>query len=111
MVRLFLLFVILGLWACEAKKPAANPHILSLTIEWVIPDQRENGTPLRPEDIKGYNVHYRRCGAQDWTPGWRPGGDSATMEFDLPRACYEFRVNAEDAEGLTSPWSPLTRTE
>lgn len=112
-VRLLLILVLFSLAACEAKKAAPNPRVLSLTVEWETPALREDDSALNPKDIKGYNVQYRRCGAGDgdWTPGWHPGNETTAMDFDLPRTCYEFRVNAEDMSGLTSEWSPLIRTE
>ncbi len=112
-VRLFLILVVFSLAACEAKKAVPNPRVLSLTVEWETPAMREDDSALNPEDIKGYNVQYRRCGGgdRDWTPGWHPGNETTAMDFDLPRTCYEFRVNAEDTAGLNSAWSDLIRTE
>ena len=112
-VRFFLILVVFSLAACEAKKATPNPRVLSLTVEWEIPSMREDESALNPEDIKGYNVQYRRCGAgdMDWTPGWHPGNEITEMDFDLPRGCYEFRVNAEDSAGLNSAWSDVIRTE
>lgn len=108
-MRLLLLSV-LALTACEARQTPGHPGILSLTVNWEVPSQRENEEALDPKDIKGYNVQYRSCNGSDWMPAWQPGGNTA-MDFELPRGCYEFRVNAQDVGGLTSPWSPVIRSE
>jgi hypothetical protein len=106
-----LLSIVVCLAACGTKKEQPNPDILALTVEWVIPTMREGDIPLSADEIKGYNVHYRRCGASDWMPTWRAGGESTSMDFDLPKGCYEFRVNAQDSNGLTSPWTPIIQAQ
>jgi hypothetical protein len=74
---------------------------VSVTLEWTIPMQRENGDLLGASDLDGYIIEYSsKSGSveQDYVQGGQVNSHSIT----LPPGSYQFRVIAVDNNGLTS---------
>jgi hypothetical protein len=83
--------------------PAANP-VLSLS--WIAPSEREDGTPISMAEIAGYRVYY---GAVQGSYTHQVDiADSATMQVtlsDLATGTYYFAVTAIDTDGRESDLS------
>jgi hypothetical protein len=75
----------------------------SVTLEWTIPVQRENGDLLSASDLDGYIIEY----ANQSEPGtidqqYVQGGQAASHSLSLLPGSYRFRVIAVDINGLAS---------
>ena len=76
-----------------------NASGTSVTVRWTAPDT------TGPEAITGYDVHYRRHGATDWTDHGHEGVETSTTISGLAAgARWEARVRAINADGLGN-WS------
>lgn len=88
----------------ESRPEPADPvRYQSVTLEWTIPMQRENGQLLGANELDGYIIEY----TQKRAPGvveqqYVEGGQVASHSLELPPGYYSFRVIAVDTQGLTS---------
>lgn len=88
----------------ESRPEPADPvRYQSVTLEWTIPMQRENGQVLGPNELDGYIIEYTQKGTQGVVEQqYVEGGLVASHALELPPGYYSFRVIAVDTEGLTS---------
>jgi hypothetical protein len=88
----------------ESRPEPADPvRYQSVTLEWTIPMQRENGQLLGANELDGFIIEYTQKGK----PGlveqeYVEGGQQASKALELPPGYYSFRVIAVDTQGLTS---------
>ncbi len=88
----------------ESRPEPADPvRYQSVTLEWTIPIQRENGQLLGANELDGFIIEYTQKGQ----PGvveqqYVEGGQVASQALELPPGYYSFRVIAVDTQGLTS---------
>lgn len=88
--------------------PVEPEEKLSVQLAWDIPMQRENGDELKPNEIGGYKIEYRRVGTTNFQTFMVEDGLSDSTEIgDLVQGMYEFRIAAFDADGLFSDYSDI----
>lgn len=88
--------------------PVEPEEKLSVQLAWDIPMQRENGDELKPNEIGGYKIEYRRVGTTIFQTFMVEDGLSDSTEIgDLVQGMYEFRIAAFDADGLFSDYSDI----
>jgi len=78
----------------------------SVSLSWVAPTQRADGTPISVSDLAGYTVHYGP--SQNNYTSSIPVGDPFTTSVvvtDLPAGTYYFALTARDKDGLESGYS------
>lgn len=84
--------------------PAGGTGAVSLS--WVAPAQRADGTPISVSELSGYTVHY---GASEGNYTSSIGIDdpftTSVVISDLPVGTYYFALTARDKEGLESGYS------
>lgn len=86
----------------------ANAQNLGTSIfSWNPPTQRENGEALKPEEIGGYLVAYRKEGETNFLEF----KVEAKTEFPITVAFgnYEAKVLCWDKNGLRSTWSTVKK--
>lgn len=82
---------------------AAGPH--SVVVTWSIPDTKENGDPLRPDEIAGYEIEYKLKTATLYASNLDMTPTLTTMTIDnLAAGEYDFRVRVFDVYGDPSEW-------
>ena len=88
----------------ESRPEPADPvRYQSVTLEWTIPMQRENGQLLGANELDGYIIEYTQKGTQGVVEQqYVEGGQIASHSLELPPGYYSFRVIAVDTQGLTS---------
>jgi VCBS repeat-containing protein len=85
----------------------ANPIFANVSLSWVAPSQREDGTPLSLSEITGYKVYYGT--AQGQYPNSTTINDSTAVGHtftNLPAGTYYFVVTTIDTEDRESGYSP-----
>lgn len=83
--------------------PTEPVQVLSVTLEWTIPLQRENGDLLGANDLDGYIIELIDQSDPDAVDqAYVEGGEASSHSFDLPPGSYRFRVIAVDSNGLMS---------
>lgn len=83
--------------------------LLSATITWDVPTERENGAELVLSDIGGYEVAYRATNSEVFETVLIANPTQASVELsDLAPGEYEFIIAAYDSEGLYSDFSDPT---
>lgn len=82
-----------------------------VALEWYRPDYRENGDLIRDGEIDGYEVRYRKVGAEEHRSVLLEGETVVEHELEgLEKGEYEFSIAAYDDNGLYSEFvsiSPL----
>lgn len=87
----------------------SNGQLLSATINWLIPTQRENGELLSSSEIGGFEVAYRNTQTGIYTSLIVDDATQASIEItNLAAGEYEFIIAAFDSEGLYSDFSDPT---
>ncbi len=88
----------------ESRPEPTDPvRYQSVTLEWTIPVQRENGQLLGANELDGYIIEYTQKGTQGVVEQqYVEGGQIASHALELPPGYYSFRVIAVDTQGLTS---------
>lgn len=91
--------------AQPVSPPGAADELLyepvSVTLEWTIPMQRENGDLLGANDLDGFIIEYSsQSGSVEQE--YVQGGQVNSHLLTLPPGSYQFRVIAVDNNGLTS---------
>jgi nitrous oxide reductase accessory protein NosL len=74
---------------------------VSVTLEWSIPLQRENGVLLSASDLTGYIIEYSSQSGP-LTQERVQGGQSSSNTLNLPPGAYQFRVIAVDSNDVRS---------
>lgn len=75
----------------------------SVTLEWTIPLQRENGELLGASDLDGYIIEFvDQTNPDTVDQTYVEGGQANSHSLSLPAGTYRFRVIAVDRNGLTS---------
>ncbi|RKZ15816.1 hypothetical protein DRQ53_08085 [bacterium] len=77
-----------------------------VTLEWTIPNERENGDALPVDELAGYRVEYAEDINGAIVPAYVSGGASSSHDMTLPARVHQFRVTAIDTDGLESNPSP-----
>ena len=78
-----------------------------MTLQWSRPTERENGQALAEEELAGYRVMYRDPGKLEPSAATLEavevdGGETLSLEIDLPKSRWEFVVIAIDTNDLES---------
>lgn len=115
---LFALILTVSLVACgelgdpttNLGDPATNYDTLSVNIlglKWTAPSAREDGSPLSPSEIAGFNIYYGTEAGdyQDQIIIDDPSAENAQVE-ELPPGTYYLVVTAVDTDGRESLYSP-----
>lgn len=75
------------------------------TLSWTAPESRIDGTPLKPEEIQGYNIQFQAPG-QDWAYlTWATKPPYKHTGLAVGENCYRISVKLHD--GLKSDWSEI----
>ena len=78
---------------------------MPLTITWTAPTSRQNGRPLKPDDIARYELQARVNGAPDFSTIADPPSTATTAVLDSPApGDYEFRIRAIEKNGAPGAW-------
>lgn len=134
--RLFIVALVFSLASCENSAPvfdagAASPEnggsssggtspgssrgatgTASATLNWNIPQFRENGESLPLGDIAGYEIAYRKLPSDGFSSVTLPDNNTSSYVIsDIPAGNYEFMIAVFDTEGLFSDYSdPILAT-
>ena len=73
---------------------------LAEVLEWDAPIQRENGIPLKPDDLKEYRLYDKRIKVKAI-----PAPTTATTVIILQGRSYAWEVTAVDKNGMESTYS------
>lgn len=74
---------------------------------WDAPVARENGEPILPEDLGGYEVRFKRYDQAEYTYQMTEAEENHYL-FEYLEGYYEFQVAVYDTNGLYSRFIPLT---
>jgi VCBS repeat-containing protein len=88
----------------------ANPVFVNVSLSWVAPSQREDGTALSLSEISGYKVYYGTTQGQ--YPNSTTINDSTATGHtftNFPAGAYYFVVTTIDVDGLESGYSPVVK--
>ena len=76
-----------------------------VTLQWNIPTERENGSPLDLNDIAGYEVVYQLKDETAHTVSVA-GGEVNSLQLDgLTPGSYTYKVRAVDVDGKSNQFS------
>lgn len=75
---------------------------VSVTLEWAIPLQRENGDLLSASDLAGYIIEYSSRQSGPLAQERVQDGQSNSHTLSLPPGAYQFRVIAVDSNDVMS---------
>jgi len=79
----------------------AVPAMATITLTWVAPTQREDGTALLSTEIASYQVSYTLGGVAQ--TGFNVPGNVVTYAFaDTVKGKYCFTMHTVDTDGLVS---------
>ena len=86
---------------------AIHADTVDVILRWDPPTEYADGTPLRTEDISGYNLKWIRC---DWLPAHNFYTLENVNEYKLvgleTNLEYCFWIRTIATNGLTSPYFP-----
>lgn len=88
----------LTLTTWDALDASGSNLVVQGLLEWTQPTNIDN--------LRGYDVRYRRNGASEWQ---NFTVRSTTLDLTLQYDIYEFQVRSSSPLGLKSPWSMLTQ--
>ncbi|HEY9199219.1 MAG TPA: putative Ig domain-containing protein, partial [Gammaproteobacteria bacterium] len=90
---------------------SAQPASSDVTLSWVAPSTRTDGTALSLSDITGFRIHYGTS-AGNYTSSVSVNDPTATTYTlqDMAPATYYFTVTAIDADGQESGYSSAVNT-
>jgi hypothetical protein len=78
----------------------------SVSLSWVAPTSRSDGTPISVSELSGYTVHYgSEPGSYTNSVGIDDPFATSLTVTDLPVGTYYFVLTAEDSNGLESDYS------
>lgn len=103
----------LGVYGFEAATGSNDDSSAAglMTLEWTAPALRENGNYLRPSEIAGYEIRYRKAGESQYQSQFIRNGSATSFAFDWLKGDYEFTIAVYDSKGLYSRFVPLTPRE
>lgn len=89
--------------------PTPEPVYLDgqVLLLWDAPISRENGEPIQPADLGGYELRFKRNDQADYTY-LITGPAENNYLFEYLEGYYEFQVAVYDTNGLYSRFIPLT---
>jgi hypothetical protein len=92
------------------QTPEPDPDYIQgqALVTWQLPTQRENGNPLQPHEIGGFEVRYRKAGESDFIYIVYEGLAATSHTFENLVGVYEFQIAAYDTNGLYSQFVDLT---
>ncbi|MBB3170098.1 fibronectin type III domain-containing protein [Simiduia aestuariiviva] len=76
-------------------------------VTWRLPEYRENGDPLLPQEIGGFEIRYREQFDADFTYIVFEGIEVVNYTFEDLNGIYEFEIAAYDNNGLYSQFVEL----
>ncbi len=80
--------------------------LLSTTLNWIIPTQRENGSALDVSEIDGYEILYKKVGDEiNYSLLIDDASVSTYVLEDLAAGEYEFKIASYDTDGVYSDFS------
>ncbi len=78
----------------------------SVSLSWVAPTSRSDGTPISVSELSGYTVHYGSApGSYTSSIGVEDPFTTSLTVTDLPEGTYYFVLTAEDTNGQQSDYS------
>lgn len=83
--------------------PGEQPAI---TLQWVAPTTRVDGTAASLNEISGYRIYYGPYAEETTTMVEISGGLISEHTLQLPPNTYYFRISAIDTNGYEGPKSP-----
>lgn len=93
----------------NASEGQTDSGLLSATVSWQIPDQRENGEGLATAEIGGYEIAYRNTNVNTFESIIVEDAQQTQYAISsLAAGEYEFTIAAFDHEGLYSDFSDPT---
>lgn len=96
----------------QPNEPTQTVELATVSLEWTIPLQRENGDPLGVNDLDGFIIEYSTQGdSSDYDVVYVEGGLTNHRDFELIPGRYQFRVIAVDTNGLQSEPSEWVEAE
>ncbi|MBL4940955.1 MAG: hypothetical protein JKY81_04755 [Colwellia sp.] len=84
----------------------STPILISKTMSWDAPTERENGTTLRADEIDHYVISYWRKGDSEQFITVS-GNNQESVIDELSKGTWLFRVMTVDTDGLKSDWFEL----
>ena len=85
------------------EPPLPTTH--DVTLNWTIPNQRENGNALPVEELCCYTIEYKTGTSSTIATEVTGGGTSSYTYSNFAPGIWQFRILAEDTNGLQSEWS------
>jgi hypothetical protein len=82
-------------------------NTLSGSVSWVPPNARENGDALYQNEIGGYQLRYKVCGASGFKYLDIPGSSTTTYFLDATIAGYLIEIATYDSNNLFSDFVPI----
>jgi len=106
----FLVIAMSLLMALAALPAAAEQDMVELTFTWDEPTERENGDPMQPDEIGGYEFRFYEQGADeaDAVVIPREGEPITGYTIMVPEGEHEYSIAAFDTNGLYSEFVSLT---
>ena len=78
----------------------------SVSLSWLAPTSRSDGTPIAPSELSGYTVHYGSApGSYTNSIAIEDPFTTSVTVTDLPVGTYYFALTAEDSNGQKSNYS------
>ena len=93
------------------EPPAEDPgQVVSATLSWDIPTERENGDPLDLSEIGGYEIAFKRADAEEYDVLIVDDHTAQSLTIpDLTSGDYEFKIASFDTDGMYGQYSELIR--
>jgi hypothetical protein len=83
-----------------------------LTISWVPPSTRTNGSALQMSELTGYEVYWTRTSDNSKGTVRVSGGSTLSAPFDSYKiGTYYFAMSAIDTKGVKSPLSTMIQAK
>ena len=87
-------------------QPDPEPATFSVSLNWNIPDSRENGDTLEVYEIGGYEIRYKLTSDDEYTSIVINDSSSSSYQItDLQAGTYEFTMASFDIENLYSEFT------
>lgn len=86
----------------SSSSKSSTPSTGGVTLEWFIPDARENGEYLELSDIGGYELRYKKVTDTEYTTIFIEDGSVDSYTLNKLNGDYEFSIAAYDTDGLFS---------